>query len=138
MKKRADTRVIVIFFVIAISGGLLKADTPVPPSADHVEWGQFKKDVELQLGGARDWLSKALGFGQQMIGSVQSVEMLPYRYVFLVSFLGGISGALLVYALQRSVKKIKKYEVRKKDIRQSFFRPTTFRDQQDEESSQVA
>jgi hypothetical protein len=103
------------------------------------EWGSFKATISSSVENARNWLARAFGYGQQALSKTQSVEMLSYRYVFLTSFLGGLTAALCVYYLHRASIVVSRYQFGLPlETRNHFVRPTTFRssmifDEDDEE-----
>lgn len=61
----------------------------------------FKQTMSQNLDGFREWLIKGFGYGHDALAHMQSVEMLPYRYVFLTSFLGGLTGAFAIYCFYK-------------------------------------
>lgn len=104
------------------------------PTDQSDSWGAT---VYTGAENAREWVAKMLGYGQNMLSKTQTVEVLPYRYAFLLCFLGGVTGALCVYYLHCSSRTIARYEFQPmRDHAQSFFsRPTTFRSTSDQDRS---
>ncbi len=97
------------------------------------EWQEFKHEAQSTVDGFKNWCSRVLGYGSDIIAGKKSVEMLPYRYVFFVSFLGGITGALLIYYLHRATRTVNRYEFFEEGedtdkVKKKIVRPTTFRD----------
>jgi len=70
----------------------------------------FKQTMSRNLDGFREWLIKGFGYGHDALANMQSVEMLPYRYVFLTSFLGGLTGAFAIYCLYKVNNRIARAE----------------------------
>ena len=117
------------FFTILVCCSLSSSDLGADAKEDK-EWKEFKQNAQSTYDDVRNWCSRVLGYGADVIAGKQSVEMLPYRYVFFVSFLGGITGALLVYYLHRATRTVNRYEFFEEsdDTKKSRYRrPTTFR-----------
>jgi hypothetical protein len=89
----------------------------------------FTATISSGAESARDWLARALGYGQAVLSKTQSVEMLPYRYALFLSFFGGVAGALCTYYLLAASRRVARYEFGTHDAatRPTFLRPKTFR-----------
>jgi hypothetical protein len=111
-------------------GCSLSSSDLLSDAKDDRELQQFKQQMRTTFDDIRNWASSWFGYGADVISGKKSVEMLPYRYVFFVSFLGGISGALLIYYLHRATRTVNRYEFFEEndDAKKSrYMRPTTFR-----------
>lgn len=119
-----------LFFLMILAGCSLSSSDLLSDVKEDRELQQFKQQMRTTFDDMRNWASSWFGYGADVISGKKSVEMLPYRYVFFVSFLGGITGALLVYYLHRGTRTVNRYEFFEEsdDTKKSrYMRPTTFR-----------
>ncbi|MBI2774474.1 hypothetical protein HYX58_00490 [Candidatus Dependentiae bacterium] len=122
-----------LFIIMSLSFCvLIPFQSNATPTDQNDSWGST---VYSGAENAREWVAKMLGYGQNILSKTQTVEVLPYRYAFLLCFLGGVTGALCVYYLHCSSRTIARYEFQPmRDHSHSFFsRPATFRSTADED-----
>lgn len=126
-----------LFFLMILAGCSFSSSDLLSNANEDRELQQFKQQMRTTFDDVRNWASSWFGYGADVISGKKSVEMLPYRYVFFVSFLGGISGALLVYYLHRATRTVNRYEFFQQDDdakKSRYARPTTFRNVRTDEN----